>query len=53
MAVAVSARIFEFPNLRTCFRCVHYTESYCRLFDEQIDSETFAAKDCPGFEVED
>jgi len=42
--------IFELPA-RTCFDCGHYTESYCRLFAEQIDSELFSARDCDGFEA--
>ena len=36
---------------RTCFDCDHYTESYCRLFAERIDSELYAARDCDGFEA--
>jgi len=36
---------------RTCFDCNHYTENYCRLFAEQIDSEVYAARDCDGFEA--
>lgn len=45
--------VVPLPVLRTCFRCSHYLENYCRLFDEQIDSEIYAAKNCAGFEVED
>ena len=38
----------------TCFRCVNYAiEGWCRLFDEPIDSELFAARDCEAYEVAD
>jgi hypothetical protein len=45
--------LIEFPNKRSCFKCEHYASevSRCFLFDEQIDSEIFAAKDCNGYEV--
>lgn len=43
--------VVPFPFQVTCFHCAHYTESYCRLFDEPIESEIEAAKDCNGFEV--
>ncbi len=46
------ADVIPFPPVRTCFACVHYVESYCRLFDEAIDSELYAARDCVGFEPE-
>lgn len=36
---------------RTCFACVHYTEGWCRQFEEPIDSEIFAATDCDSYEV--
>lgn len=47
--------LIHLPVQRTCFRCEHFLtlESHCRLFDEQIDSEIYAAKDCPGYEVAD
>lgn len=43
------------PRPRTCFDCDHmgvaaHGTSWCLLFDEQIDSELYAAKDCNGFE---
>lgn len=43
--------VIEFPVQRTCFKCEHYTENYCQLFDTPIDSELYAAKDCAGYEV--
>jgi hypothetical protein len=45
--------ILAFPTKQTCFRCEHYLDQYCRLFDEPIESEIEAAKDCNGFEVAD
>lgn len=45
-----TGQVIEFPARRSCFLCAHYTESYCQLFDEHIDSEIFAAKDCHGYE---
>lgn len=40
---------------QTCFECDHLGiawggSSWCLLYDEGIDSEIYAAKDCPGFE---
>lgn len=37
---------------KTCFNCQHYDEPVrvCRVFDEQIDSEIFAAEECPAYE---
>jgi hypothetical protein len=40
---------------RTCFRCQHYEfrstgPGHCQLFDEAIDSEIFAARNCAGYE---
>lgn len=39
---------------RSCFACIHYDEpaSTCRVFDERIDSELFAAKECGAYETE-
>lgn len=45
--------ILAFPTQQTCFRCQHYGDRYCQLFDERIESEIEAAKDCNGFEVAD
>lgn len=43
----------EPEEAQTCFRCQHYDEpkTTCLLFDEQIDSELYAARDCPGYET--
>lgn len=48
----MSAQIITFPRKKTCFSCLHYAEEEgrCQLFDEYIDSEIFAARDCPGYE---
>lgn len=51
--MAGALNIFKFPTRITCFRCEHYGDSYCRLFDERIESEVEAARDCHGFEVAD
>ena len=50
----MTAEILHFPTRRTCFRCRHYAEwaTHCLMFDEDIDSEIEAAKDCPAFEPE-
>lgn len=44
--------VIAFPSVRSCFLCAHYDydHSRCRLFDEPIDSELFAARDCAGYE---
>jgi len=34
---------------KTCFRCVHYTERFCTLYEADIDSEIYAARDCTDF----
>ena len=46
--------VIELFPPRTCFACAHYVAevSRCFLFDEPIDSELYAAKDCNGYEVE-
>lgn len=40
---------------RSCFQCEHYEffpigPGHCHLFDEAIDSEIYAARDCAGYE---
>lgn len=30
----------------TCFDCVFYAEPLCRIFNEVVESEIFAARDC-------
>lgn len=39
------------PELRskTCFSCVHYTDSWCELFEAEVDSEVYAARNCTEF----
>jgi hypothetical protein len=37
---------------RTCFSCRHYVLAWCGLFQEPIDSELFAARNCVDYEVE-
>ena len=51
----MTAQVIQLPVVRTCFVCVHHTEagptpSHCRLFDEPIDSELFAARHCSSYE---
>ena len=45
--------VIAFPNKRSCFKCEHYVSevSRCFLFDEPVDSELYAARDCNGYEV--
>lgn len=49
----MSGKVLEFPDRRSCFRCVHYAEwaSRCLLLDEEIDSEVFAARHCASYET--
>lgn len=44
---------------RSCFECRYFDEvthedlgvqTYCPIYDEVIDSETYAAEDCPTYE---
>lgn len=47
--------VVRLPVEITCFACEHHcidwdSASRCALFDEPIESETFAARDCAGFE---
>lgn len=54
--MSTDAQIIRFPLERTsaprsCFQCAYYSENYCHLFEEQIDSELFAAADCDAFET--
>ena len=51
----MTADVIPFPNQRTCFTCEHYAwnafgNGRCELYDEPIDSEIFAARDCAGYE---
>lgn len=41
----------DMPELRskTCFSCVHYTDSWCELFEAEVDSEVYAARNCTEF----
>lgn len=45
--------VIEFPGRRSCFTCEHFSTvlSRCFLFDEPVDSEVYAARDCNGYEV--
>lgn len=49
------ARIIQFPERRTCYKCVYYLweVSECFLFAERIYSESEAARHCPSYEVDD
>lgn len=46
--------VVELPVVRTCFLCRHHSEagavSRCLLYDESIDSELFAARNCSSYE---
>ena len=44
----------QMGRVRSCFDCVFYLfeTSHCDLYDERIDSELFAARDCDGYETE-
>lgn len=46
--------VIAFPSKRSCFKCAHHSAvlSRCLLFDEAVDSELYAAKDCNGYEME-
>ena len=51
----MSAQVIHLPIEVTCFQCQHYAFNFlgsgrCQLFDEEVDSEIFAARDCAGFE---
>ena len=50
----MSARIYQFPaKRRSCFDCIHFESplSQCLFYDERVDSELYAAKDCEAFET--
>lgn len=47
--------VIHLPIEVSCFQCQHYDFHFlgpgrCQLFDEDIDSEIYAARDCAGFE---
>ena len=49
--------VIPFGHVPTCFLCVHsgfdaIGATYCRMFDERIESEIFAARHCGSYEVQ-
>ena len=50
----MTAQIIQFPELRSCFRCIHHDPwarpDYCMLLDKRIYSPD-TALDCNGFET--
>lgn len=34
----------------SCFLCKHYSIGHCELYDEEIDSELFAAAHCDSYQ---
>jgi hypothetical protein len=48
----LSVQVVPIPIAKTCFTCVHHLDTRCMLFDEQIDSEIYAAADCSGYEYD-
>lgn len=53
----MTAEIFQFPERRTCLRCVHYshlnTAGYCQMLDKLVREPEEVAEHCPAFETED
>lgn len=50
--VNLSVQVVPIPVAKTCFTCIHHFGTRCQLFDEQIDSEIYAAADCSGYEYD-
>ena len=49
-------RVYAIERPRSCFECVHFVTlvgtGRCTVFDEPVDSEIIAARDCDEYELE-
>lgn len=66
MADGALAPVIPLFEPRSCFECIHHQDrespsewgdhglhSYCTVFEEQIDSEVYAAEDCEAYDPKD
>lgn len=48
--VTMPVQVIPIPIAKTCFSCIHHLGNRCELYDEEIESEIYAAMDCSAYD---